>query len=52
MTKTEAERVQFLVSLGQQPGVGAWFTVWRVATRKRAKPAKALKSMPRGSVPA
>jgi hypothetical protein len=52
-TKTEAERVQFLISLGQQPGAGAWFTVWRVATRRREKPAaKAAKAMPRGSCPA
>jgi len=49
--KSQAERVQFLVSLGQQPGVGAWFTVWRVATRKRLA-AKTVKAMPRGSCPA
>jgi|GraSoiStandDraft_24_1057298.scaffolds.fasta_scaffold218628_2 hypothetical protein len=52
--KDEAERVQFLISLGQQPGVGAWFTVWRVATRRREKPASkaTVKAMPRGSCPA
>lgn len=49
--KDEAERVQFLISLGQQPGLGAWFTVWRIATRRREKPASqaAVKAMPRGS---
>ncbi|HEX7965287.1 MAG TPA: hypothetical protein VF651_06180 [Gammaproteobacteria bacterium] len=49
--QTEAERVQFLISLGRQPGVGAWFTVWRIATRRRERtaPRRAAKPMPQGS---
>lgn len=38
---TEAERVQYWISLGQQPGVSAWFTLWRVVYSKRAQPAQA-----------
>ncbi len=49
--RDEAERVQFFITLGQQPGVGAWFTLWRVSQKKRAKAAApaALKKMPQGS---
>ena len=39
--KTEAERVQYWISLGQQPGVSAWFTLWRVVYSNRAQPAQA-----------
>ena len=29
--KDEAERVQLLIALGDQPGVSAWFNVWQLA---------------------
>jgi len=35
--RDEAERVQLWIALGNQPGVSAWFTVWRVSFRKRVK---------------
>ena len=35
--RDEAERVQLWIALGNQPGVSAWFTVWRVSFKKRAK---------------
>ncbi len=41
--RDEAERVQYWVSLGQQPGVSAWFTIWQVVYRKRVQPAKAAR---------
>jgi|GEM_PF-3709009 len=31
MPKDENERVELLKSLGQQPGVSAWFSVWQMA---------------------
>ncbi|HEY4127085.1 MAG TPA: hypothetical protein VGN70_03475 [Gammaproteobacteria bacterium] len=36
----EAERVQLWIALGQQPGVSAWFTVWRVVYSKRPRGTK------------
>lgn len=41
MPKDEATRVQYWISLGHQPGVSAWFTLWRVAYSKRVQSAKA-----------
>ena len=35
--RDEAERVQLWIALGNQPGVGTWFTVWRVVTSKRVQ---------------
>ena len=29
--KDEKARVELLKALGQQPGVGAWFSVWQLA---------------------
>ena len=47
--KDEATRVQYWISLGHQPGVSAWFTLWRVAYSKRRQPAKVqAKGMQRG----
>ena len=46
--RDEAERVQFFITLGQQPGVGAWFSVWLVSRSKRLRrpDAKAEKKLP------
>ena len=45
--KDEAERVQLWIALGQQPGVSAWFTIWRVTHKQRVK-AAAVRCMGRG----
>lgn len=42
--KDEADRVQYWISLGHQPGVSAWFTLWRVVHSKRVKPAPRAKA--------
>ena len=44
MPKDEATRVQYWISLGQQPGVSAWFTLWRVAYSKRARRVQAKRA--------
>jgi len=38
--RDDAERVQLWIALGHQPGVSAWFTVWRVVTSKRVQTPK------------
>jgi hypothetical protein len=43
---SEAERVQLWIALGQQPGVSAWFTVWRVVYSNRPRASKAAAAKP------
>jgi hypothetical protein len=42
------EKTQLWIAIGNQPGTGAWFSVWRVCqfTRVRHPNAKAAKKLP------
>ena len=42
----ESERTRILIALGNQPGVGAWFSAWLLAL------ARAAQSRPRNPKPA
>jgi|GEM_PF-6139106 len=44
------EKAQLWIAVGNQPGTGAWFSVWRVIHSKRAPASKATaKKLPRGA---
>jgi hypothetical protein len=44
----ENEKTQLWIAMGNQPGTGVWFSVWRVCqfTRVRRADAKAAKKLP------
>ena len=44
------EKTQLWIAIGNQPGTGAWFSVWLVSRSKRVSPSKAAtKKLPRGA---
>jgi hypothetical protein len=46
---TQDEKTQLWIAVGNQPGTGAWFSVWRVSRSKRVQPPKTTaKKLPRG----
>lgn len=43
------DRTELWIAVGNQPGTGAWFSVWLVSRSKRIRAAKAAKKLPRGA---
>jgi hypothetical protein len=43
------EKTQLWIAIGNQPGCGAWFSVWLVSRSKRARPKAASKKLPQGA---
>ncbi len=44
------DKTQLWIAIGNQPGTGAWFSVWLVSRSKRMRANKAAaKNLPRGA---
>jgi hypothetical protein len=44
------EKTQLWIAIGNQPGTGAWFSVWLVSRFQRVRASKAAaKKLPRGA---
>jgi hypothetical protein len=50
MKDNRNEKTQLWIAIGNQPGIGTWFSVWLVSRSKRVQPPKAAdKKLPRGA---
>jgi hypothetical protein len=50
MKENDNEKTQLWIAIGNQPGNGAWFSVWLVSRSKRMQtPKAAAKKLPRGA---